>query len=173
MNIKEQKPWIAIIWFFAWGVFQAYAVGAVIKGTWVRPEAFPEEAYTTLMYPDMLFIPIYFSAAYLLFKQNRLGKILGLIAGGAMIYALLYLLALSKLKGAINLSFDSLFLTMNILAIFQIIKMNLPAASCGVSGHDIIAPPLMGGDRGEGEVSGDPDHHPHLTSPIKGEEPIG
>jgi hypothetical protein len=42
----------------------------------------------------------------------------------------------------------------------------------GISDHDIIAPPLMGGDRGEGEVSGDPDHHPHLTSPIKREEPI-
>jgi len=31
---------------------------------------------------------------------------------------------------------------------------------------------LMGGDRGEGEVLGVPTHHPHLTSPIKGEETI-
>jgi hypothetical protein len=123
MNTKEQKPWIAIIWFFAWGIFQAYAVIAVINGTWVRPEALPEEAYNTLMYPDMFFIPIYFFTAYLLFKQNRLGKILGLIAGGAMIYALIYLLALSKLEGAINLFFDSLFLTINILAVLQIIKL--------------------------------------------------
>jgi len=123
MNTKERKPWIAIIWFFAWGIFQAYAVGAVINGTWVRPEAFPEEAYNTLMYPDMFFIPVYFLTAYLLFKQSRFGKILGLIAGGAMIYALIYLLALSKLKGAINLFFDSLFLTINILAVLQIIKL--------------------------------------------------
>jgi hypothetical protein len=122
MNIKEKKPWIAIIWFLAWGLFQAYAVGAVINGTWVRPEAFPEEAYNTLMYPDMFFIPVYFLTAYLLFKENHFGKILGLIAGGAMIYALIYLLALSKLKGAINLSFDGLFLTINILAVIQIVR---------------------------------------------------
>jgi len=124
MNIKERKPWIAIIWFLIWGIFQAYAVSAVVHGTWVRPEAFPEEAYNTLMYPDMFFIPIYFLTAYLLFKQSRFGKILGLIAGGAMIYALIYLLALSKLKGAINLFFDSIFLAMNILAMFQIVGLN-------------------------------------------------
>ena len=76
------------------------------------------------MYPDMFFIPIYFLTAYLLFKQSRFGKILGLIAGGAMIYALIYLLALSKLKGAINLFFDSIFLAMNILAMFQIVGLN-------------------------------------------------
>ena len=122
MNTKKRKPWIAIAWFFAWGIFQAYAVGAVVNGTWVRPEAFPEEAYNTLMYPDMFFIPIYFLTAYLLFKQSRFGKILGLIAGGAMIYALIYLLALSKLKGTINLFFDGLFLSINILAVLQIIK---------------------------------------------------
>jgi len=122
MKTNEQKPWIAIIWFFAWGIFQAYVVCAVINGTWVRPEAFPEEAYNTLVYPDMFFIPIYFLTAYLLLKQNRFGKILGLIAGGAMIYALIYLLALSKLKGAINLCFDSLFLIINTLAVLQIVK---------------------------------------------------
>lgn len=122
MNKKERKPWVAIIWFFAWGIFQAYAVYAVINGTWNRPEAFPEEAYNALMYPDMFFIPIYFLTAYLLFKQNHVGKIFGLIAGGAMIYALIYLLALSKLKGVINLCFDSLFLTINILAVLQIVK---------------------------------------------------
>ncbi|HLC16727.1 MAG TPA: hypothetical protein VJL89_10930 [Thermodesulfovibrionia bacterium] len=122
MNTKKQKPWIAIIWFFTWGIFQTYVVYAVINGTWNRPEAFPEEAYNTLMYPDMFFIPIYFLTAYLLLKQNRIGNILGLIAGGAMIYALIYLLALSKLKGAINLCFDSLFLIINTLAILQIVK---------------------------------------------------
>ena len=103
MNTNKQKPWIAISWFFAWGIFQAYAVYAVINGTWNRPKAFPEEAYNTLMYPDMFFIPIYFLTSYLLFKQRRLGKTLGLIAGGAMVYALIYLLALSKLEGTINL----------------------------------------------------------------------
>lgn len=124
MNTKERKPWVAIVWFFAWGIFQAYVVYAVINGTWNRPKAFPEEAYNTLMYPDMFFIPIYFLTSYLLFKQHGLGKILGLIAGGAMVYALIYLLALSKLKGTINLFFDSLFLTINILAVLQIIKLS-------------------------------------------------
>jgi len=46
--------------------------------------------------------------------------------------------------------------------------MNLPAASCRVS--NINAPPLMGGDKGEGEQTF---YHPHLTSPIKGEELYG
>jgi len=55
----QKKPWIAIMWFTLWGLFQAYAVASVIAGTWIRPEAFPEEAYYALMYPDMFFIPLY------------------------------------------------------------------------------------------------------------------
>jgi len=43
--------------------------------------------------------------------------------------------------------------------------MNHPAASCRVS--NINPSPLMGGDKGEGEQTS---YHPHLTSPIKGEE---
>ena len=31
----------------------------------------------------------------------------------------------------------------------------------------------MGGDQGEGEVAGTPAPHPHLTSPITGEGPLG
>jgi hypothetical protein len=122
MNTKKHKPYFAIIWFLAWGIFQAYVVYAVINSTWNRPKAFPEEAYNTLMYPDMFFIPIYFLTAYLLFRQKQIGEVLGLLAGGAMIYALVYLLALSKLNGAINLCFDSLFLLLNILAVLQIVK---------------------------------------------------
>ena len=123
MNTKEHKPWTAIIWFFAWGIFQAYAVYAVINGTWDRPEAFPMEAYNALIYPDMFFIPLYFFTAWLLFKRHRLGKIFGIFSGGAMVYALIYLLALSKLKGAINIGFDGLFLILNILAVLQITKI--------------------------------------------------
>ena len=41
------------------------------------------------------------------------------------------------------------------------ILMNHPAASCMVS--NMNAPPLMGGDKGEGEQTF---FHPHLTSPI-------
>lgn len=71
----------------------------------------------------MLFIPLYFAAAVLLFQNKPLGKTFGLIAGGAVIYVMIYLLALSGLKGAGNLIFDGLFLTINLLALIQITKM--------------------------------------------------
>jgi hypothetical protein len=119
----KKKPWIAIMWFTLWGLFQLYAVASVIAGTWIRPEAFPEEAYYALMYPDMFFIPLYFAAAILLFRGHYLGKIIGLLTGGAVIYVMIYLLALSGLKGAINLSFDSAFLIADGIAVWQIVKM--------------------------------------------------
>lgn len=123
MNLKQKRPWIAIIWFALWGFFQAYAVFSVITGAWKRPEAFPQEAYDSLIYPDMFFIPLYLSASILLFCKHRLGNILGLIAGGAVIYVMIYLLALSGLKGIENLIFDSLFLSINIAAITQLARM--------------------------------------------------
>ncbi len=123
MNLKQKRPWIAIIWFAVWGLFQAYAVFSVITGAWKRPEAFPEEAYNSLIYPDMFFIPLYLSTSILLLRKHRLGNIFGLIAGGAVIYVMIYLLALSGLKGTENLIFDSLFLSINIVAIIQIVKL--------------------------------------------------
>ncbi len=120
-NRKELKrPWIAIIWFAVWGLFQAYAVSSVISGVWKRPEAFPEQAYNSLIYPDIFFIPIYLSASLLLFRRDRLGYILGLVAGGAVIYVMIYLLALSGLKGVENLIFDGIFLIVDTLAVLQI-----------------------------------------------------
>jgi hypothetical protein len=53
------RPWFAIVWFMIWGVFQAYAVASIFAGTWQKPEKFPEEAYFSLIYPDMFFIPLY------------------------------------------------------------------------------------------------------------------
>ncbi|MBI5185087.1 MAG: hypothetical protein HZA01_05090 [Nitrospinae bacterium] len=120
--MKMKKPWTAIIWFFAWGAFQAYAVFSVIAGSWKRPEAFPQEAYNSLIYPDLFFIPVYFAASVLLFRGHYLGYIFGLIAGGAVIYVMIYLLALSGLKGAENLIFDGLFLFVNTISVFQIAK---------------------------------------------------
>ena len=117
-----KKPWIAIIWFAIWGLFQAYAVFSVITGSWDRPEAFPEEAYNSLIYPDIFFIPLYLVASALLFRNHRLGYICGLIAGGAVIYVMIYLLALSGLKGMENLIFDGLFLSVNMISVFQIAK---------------------------------------------------
>ena len=117
-----KRPWIAIIWFAIWGLFQAYAVFSVITGSWKRPEAFPEEAYNLLIYPDIFFIPLYLVASVLLFRNHRLGYICGLIAGGAVIYVMIYLLALSGLKGMVNLIFDGLFLAVNMISVFQITK---------------------------------------------------
>src|SRR5574341_216028 len=47
--------------------------------------------------------------------------------------------------------------------------LNLPAAQAVGYLSLIFTPPLMGGDQGEGDVSGVHQCHPHLTSPIKGE----
>jgi len=122
MNIYKniKRPWIAIIWFAVWGLFQAYVVSSVIIGSWQRPEAFPEEAYNSLIYPDMFFIPLYLITSVLLFRKHPLGYICGLVAGGAVIYVMIYLLALSGLKGTENLIFDSLFLIVNTSAVLQI-----------------------------------------------------
>lgn len=117
-----KKPWTAIIWFFAWGSFQAYAVFSLITGSWKRPEAFPQEAYNALIYPDLFFIPLYLAASILLFRECRLGNILGLLAGGAVIYVMIYLFALSGFKGAENLIFDGLFLSINAISVSQIVK---------------------------------------------------
>lgn len=119
---KLKKPWLTVIWFATWGLFQSYAVFSVISGSWERPDAFPEEAYNSLIYPDMFFIPLYLLVSILLFRDHPLGKIFGLIAGGAVIYVMIYLFALSGFKGAENLIFDSLFLIVNVLAIYQITK---------------------------------------------------
>ena len=121
-NIKNKKPWIAIIWFAIWGIFQAYAVFSVITGSWQKPKAFPEEAYNALIYPDLLFIPMYLLSSYLLFREYKLGSVFGLISGGAVIYVMVYLIALSGLKGAVNLIFDTVFLSINIISIIQIVK---------------------------------------------------
>lgn len=124
-TMKQKKPWLSIIWFGIWGLFQLYAVISVLSGTWTRPEAFPEEAYNSLIYPDIFFIPFYLATSILLFRNSALGKILGLISGGAVIYVMIYLLALSGLKGAGNLIFDSLFIIINLLALIQIGKLSM------------------------------------------------
>lgn len=121
-STHQKKPWIAIIWFAFWGIFQAYAVFSVFTGSWERPEAFPEEAYNALIYPDIFFIPLYFCSSILLIFRKYLGYILGLISGGAVVYVMLYLLALSGFKGFENLIFDILFLIINIFALVQVAK---------------------------------------------------
>ncbi len=121
-STQQKKPWVAIIWFAFWGIFQAYAVFSVFIGSWKRPEAFPEEAYNALIYPDIFFIPLYLCTSILLFFKKYLGYIFGLISGGAVVYVMIYLLALSGFKGLENLIFDTLFLIINVFAIIQIIR---------------------------------------------------
>jgi hypothetical protein len=123
--MKQKKPWLSIIWFGVWGLFQLFAVFSVIFGTWTRPDAFPEEAYNSLIYPDMFFIPFYLATSVLLYRNSALGNIFGLVAGGAVIYVMIYLLALSGLKGTENLIFDSLFIIINLLALIQIAKLSI------------------------------------------------
>ena len=114
------RPWFAIAWFAIWGLFQAYAVGSVFAGTWQRPEAFPEEAYVSLIYPDVFFIPLYLLTAGLLLRRHWLGLVIGLVAGGGVLYALIYLLALSGLRGIANVTADGMFLICTVLAIWQL-----------------------------------------------------
>jgi hypothetical protein len=115
-----KKPWIAITWFAVWGLFQAFAVASVLNGTWDRPESFPEEAYNALVYPDVVFIPLYLVAAMLLFRGHWVGLVLGLSCCGAVTYAMVYLLALANFQGPINLTFDFLFLTMTAMSLAQL-----------------------------------------------------
>ncbi len=121
--MKTSRPWAAIIWFTLWGLFQAYAVFSVINGSWEGTAAFPEEAYNSLIYPDLFFIPIYLLTSLLLFRKHPLGRVFGLMTGGAVVYVMIYLLALSGLKGIENLVFDGLFLCVNTIAIIQLGKM--------------------------------------------------
>jgi len=116
-----KKCWLAIIWFAFWGIFQAYAVTMVILDKWERPEAFPEKAYNSLIWPDMVFIPLYLLSAVLLYMNKKSGEVLGVFSGGAVAYVMVYLLALSGLHGTVNLVFDSVFLGLNIGATLQII----------------------------------------------------
>ena len=116
----QSKCLYSILWFFAWGLFQAYAVSAILGGRWARPAAFPGEAYRALVFPDLFFIPVYFAAAVLLWRRSRFGLVLGLIAGGAVTYVMLYLLALANFRGAVNLAADGLFLLLNLAAVIQL-----------------------------------------------------
>ena len=114
------RPWFAIIWFAVWGLFQAFAVVSILIGAWRKPEAFPEEAYFSLIYPDMFFIPLYLLASALLMARHPLGVVCGLFAAGGVVYVMIYLLALSGLKGALNLVADGVFLFCTLLAVWQL-----------------------------------------------------
>ena len=71
------RPWFAIGWFLAWGLFQMFAVISVLNGTWERPAAFPAGVYEALFWPDMLFVPLYVATAALLWRRHWLGTCWG------------------------------------------------------------------------------------------------
>ena len=114
------RPWFAIGWFLTWGLFQAFAVVSVLNGTWERPAAFPAGVYEALIWPDMAFVPLYVATAALLWRRHWLGGILALVAGGGIIYVMIYLLALSRLSGAVNIVADSLFLVCTLASLWQV-----------------------------------------------------
>ena len=117
-----KRPWFAIAWFGLWGVFQAFAVGSVLAGNWKRPEAFPEEAYVALIYPDMAFIPLYLLASALLWMRHRRGVAFALVASGGVLYALIYLFALSGFRGGTNLVADAIFLLCTLFSLWQVVR---------------------------------------------------
>ena len=116
----QERCWYSIIWFLSWGVFQAYAVTALLIGSWRRPDVFPAEAYRALIFPDLLFVPIYMLSAVLLYLRSPAGVVFGLLAGGAVTYVMVYLLALARFSGAENLAADGLFLLLNVVAVIQL-----------------------------------------------------
>jgi hypothetical protein len=115
-----KRPWFAICWFTIWGAFQAFAVFGVLMGTWERPQAFPAGAYESLIYPDMFFIPLYWLAAALLLKRHWMGSVAAFAAGGGVVYAMIYLFALSGFSGTVNLIADGLFLGCTLVSLWQI-----------------------------------------------------
>jgi len=92
----------------------------VFVGKWQKPDAFPDEAYFSLIYPDMLFIPLYYAAALLLASRRPVGYVAGLIAGGAMTYVLVYLLALAHFHGTANIIADSSFLICTMISVTEL-----------------------------------------------------
>ena len=65
-------------------------------------------------------MPLYFLSAILLYRRHPLDRTAGLVAGGGIVYVMIYLLALSGFRGAVNLSADALFLTLTVAALWQI-----------------------------------------------------
>ena len=75
---------------------------------------------TSLIYPDMFFIPLYLLTAGLLLRRHWLGSVLAFVAGGGVIYVMIYLLALSGLSGAVNLIADGIFLACTLISLWQV-----------------------------------------------------
>ena len=128
---EPTRPWFAIGWFLVWGLFQSFAIASVLNGTWERPAAFPAGVYEALIWPDLFFVPLYAATAALLWKRHWLGNALAFLAAGGIIYAMIYLLALSRLSGAVNVVADSLFLVFTLAALWQVAARVRPSSPPG------------------------------------------
>ena len=116
------RPWFAIGWFLTWSLFQTLAILSVLNGTWESPDGFVAvgAAYEATIWPDMFFVPLYVTAAVLLWKRHWLGSVLAFVAGGGIIYVMIYLLALARLTGTVNVVADSLFILCTLVALWQV-----------------------------------------------------
>jgi hypothetical protein len=61
-----------------------------------------------------------FVTATLLFRRHWLGSALAFVAGGGIVYAMIYLLALSDFSGAVNLTADGIFLACTFVSLWQV-----------------------------------------------------
>ena len=99
----------------------------MINGTWEQPEAFPAgTVYESLVWPDAFFVPLYVVAAILLWRRHWLGAVLSFVAGGGIVYVMIYLLALSGLSGTVNLIVDGLVLACTLVALLQVGSRSRP-----------------------------------------------
>lgn len=123
----SRRPWFAIGWFLIWSIFQTFAVVSVINGTWEQPDSFPAGAvYESLIWPDVFFVPLYMAAAIFLWRRHWLGAVLAFVAGGGVVYVMIYLMALSGFSGTVNLTADGLFLGCTLLALLQVGSRSRP-----------------------------------------------
>ena len=87
----------------------------------MAPDAFPAGVvYDALIWPEVIFVPLYVAAAALLWRRHWLGSVLAFVAGGGIVYVMIYLLALSGLSGTVNLVADGLFLACTLAALWQV-----------------------------------------------------
>ncbi len=85
--------------------------------------------YDSLIWPEVFFVPLYVAAAILLWRRYWLGAVLSFVAGGGIVYVMIYLLALSGFSGAVNLAADSLFLACTLVALWQVGSRARPTAA--------------------------------------------
>ncbi len=57
------------------------------------------------------------------------GNVLAFVAGGGIVYVMIYLLALSGFSGTVNLIADTIFLAFTLVALWQVVRFARPRAA--------------------------------------------